>query len=404
MLFDYRINNTAPNSPGVNAAQTSNGNPDVTTSSVRVTKGGQTIRDVYKRYKALGLISPNLPELSFPELKARLEALEKNLQQSFGQTDFTPLSDCDTYFKLLTSLRDSVLSTDDTSWSKKYLDQEKPFVLKPSSVGGKNGVLTYIYNNNTRASLQLQVNAYSQLKQLVDGYKVDLAKNKTLGPDTGTFTIDGKKQTSQVTKINKLKIQSSITPNTSVDSDSVRKSLNSSEIDWAETFKIRYKREALSTDEISGLTASESIFFIPFSNNTGNSNILPTYNFVFDGPGDFSDILDKTFEDLSGQKEKIVAALNEFLSKKIEGNDGLGFKPTMRNIMAMIFASVEAFYRLMDDVHSQAWSQRLNPIRKNAVFDNTKSSVSTDSKDLIQQTAQNALKDIPVYPWPQYFV
>ena len=35
----------------------------------------------------------------------------------------------------------------------------------------------------------------------------------------------------------------------------------------------------------------------------------------------------KTFEDLSGQKENIVAALNEFLSKKIEGNDGLGFKP-----------------------------------------------------------------------------
>ena len=118
---------------------------------------------MYKRYKALGLISPNLPELSFPELKARLEALEKNLQQSFGQTDFTPLSDCDTYFKLLTSLRDNVLSpNDDTSWFKKYIDQEKIFVLKSDSVGGKNGVFTYIYNNNTRASLQLQVNAYSQ--------------------------------------------------------------------------------------------------------------------------------------------------------------------------------------------------------------------------------------------------
>ena len=435
---DYRINNTAPNSPGVNAAQVSNGNPDVTTSSVRVTKGGQTIRDVYKRYKALGLISPNLPELSFPELKARLEALEKNLQQSFGQTDFTPLSDCDTYFKLLTSLRDNVLSpNDDTSWFKKYIDQEKIFVLKSDSVGGKNGVFTYIYNNNTRASLQLQVNAYSQLKQLVDGYKVDLAKNKTLS-DPGTFTIDGKKQTSKVTKINNLNIQPTIVPsaiqppyvatgfsvgeirgllssnrvvnnlvNSSSDlvgSDSVRKSLTDFNIDWAETFKIRNKREALFPEEINELAKKESIFFKPFPDNTDGTSIPPTYNFVFDGPGNFSDIIDKTFEDLSGQKEKIVLALNEFLSKKIEGNDGLGFKPTMRNIMAMIFASVEAFYRLMDDVHSQAWSQRLNPIRKNAVFDNTKSSVSTDSKNLVQQTDQNALKDIPVYPWPQYFV
>jgi hypothetical protein len=39
---------------------------------------------------------------------------------------------------------------------KNTLTKKKYFVLKPSAVGGKNGVLTYIYNNNTRASLQLQ--------------------------------------------------------------------------------------------------------------------------------------------------------------------------------------------------------------------------------------------------------
>jgi hypothetical protein len=401
---DYRINSTAPNPPGVNAAQASNGNPDVTTKSVRVTRGGQTIRDVYKRYKALGLISPNLPELSFPQLRARLDSLEPNLQKSFGQADFTPLSDCDTYFKLLTNLRDTILSNDDTSWFRRYVDQEKFFVLNPNVVGGKTNVLTYIYNTNTRANTQLQIDAYSQLKQLVDTFKADLAKNKTLGPDTGTFIIDGKKQTSQVTKINNLKIDSNTTDtNIPLTSDSVRKRLNSSDINWAETFKIRKKREAQNTKEIDDLEIEESIFFQTVEKKT-TPIILPTYNFVFEGPGNFSDIIDKTFEDLSGQKEKIVLALNEFLSKKIEGDDGLGFKPTMRNIMAMIFASVEAFYRLMDDVHSQAWNQRLNPIRKNAVYDNTKSSVSTDSKDLVQQTAQNALKDIPVYPWPQYFV
>ena len=240
---------------------------------------------------------------------------------------------------------------DDTSWFKKYIDQEKIFVLKSDSVGGKNGVFTYIYNNNTRASLQLQVNAYSQLKQLVDGYKVDLAKNKTLS-DPGTFTIDGKKQTSKVTKINNLNIQPTIVPsaiqppyvatgfsvgeirgllssnrvvnnlvNSSSDlvgSDSVRKSLTDFNIDWAETFKIRNKREALFPEEINELAKKESIFFKPFPDNTDGTSIPPTYNFVFDGPGNFSDIIDKTFEDLSGQKEKIVLALNEFLSKKLK--------------------------------------------------------------------------------------
>jgi hypothetical protein len=120
-----------------------------------------------------------------------------------------------------------------------------------------------------------RVNAYSQLKQLVDGYKVDLAKNKTLS-DPGTFTIDGKKQTSKVTKINNLNIQPTIVPsaiqppyvatgfsvgeirgllsskrvvnnlvNSSSDlvgSDSVRKSLTDFNIDWAETFKIRRQK------------------------------------------------------------------------------------------------------------------------------------------------------------------
>jgi hypothetical protein len=396
---DFRVNSTAPQSGQVNASLSSIGNTSTQTQSIRTTKGYQTIRDVYKKYKAEGLISPDLPELSFPELRARLEALEKNLQISFGQADFTPLSDVETYFKLLTKLRDDITGPD--GWFSKYVDPNKQFVLNSSLVDGQQNVITYIYNEKTIKDPQLRTDAYNQLKELIVSYTTDLKKNKTLGLG-GNFTVENVKYDSEIKDINKINIKNS--PPNSIDPDVVRKAIDSKEINWRETFILRNKREPVGGEE-NLLAIQESTFFIAIeSTNSEGSLVLPTYNFVFEGKNNFSGIIDTVFGEISQKKELIVTKLSEFLSKKIEGDDGLGFKPTLRNIMAMIFASVEAFYRLMDDVHSQAWAQRLNPIRKRAVYDDTKTSVSSDSKDLVQRTSNNGLAGIPVYPWPQYFV
>jgi len=406
---DFKINATAPQTGALNAAQNSvvigntggQQNATTTTTNVRTTKGYQKIKEVYARYKAEQLISPTLPELSFPELKARLEGLEKFLIQSFGQADFTPLSDVDTYFKLITKFDNDISSPVDDSWFKKYIDVDLPFVLLSKRANNQSGVRTWIYNKATRDNPQKRIDAYNELRQLVTEYEIQLAKNKTLG-DNGSFTIDGVKQGSQINVVKNIKVSPSTT--LYVSEDTFRKAISIDEIDWYETFIARNNREPRNGEE-NVLKLESILFFIPVQTENENQQIIqPTFNFVFDGSGNFSDVISKTFNEISKQKEKIVAALTAFLAKKIEGPNGLGFKPTMRNIMAMIFASIEAFYRLMDDVHSDAWSKRLHPYRKAAVYGDDKSSTTTDSKNLTQTTNTPNLSNIPVYPWPQYYV
>ena len=402
---DYRISATVAQSAAVNAALSSNGDTTSLTTNVRTTKGMEKIKNVYKKYKAEGLIPQNLPELSVPELRIRLFALEGNLQQSFGQSDFTPISDVNTYSATLTKLRDDVTSNDPNSWFVKYIDQDKQFVLDSNKTSGET-IITWIFNQKIRSDISNQsaVDAYNQLRKLIVQYRDVLDKNKTLGLN-GNFTVDGKKYQSEISTLNALFVAPSVKE--MAIPDTFRKALSPQDIDWVQTFEIRNKRKGTDA-EVAELAAKESLFFRPTFQQTEKDVLLPTYNFVFDGNyfgvPSFNTLIDKTFSDISKQKEKLIGALSEFLAKKIEGPNGLGFKPTMRNIMGMLFASVEAFYLMMDDVHREAWSQRLNPIRKQAVFDGAKTSVTPDSKNLTQTTAGNTLASIPVYPWPLYYV
>ena len=402
---NYRISATAAQTGAVNAALTSNGNTTNLTTNINTSKGIEKIKNVYKKYKAEGLIPADLPELSVPELRIRLYTLESNLNKSFGQAEFTPLSDVNTYSEALTKLRDDITSTDPNSWFSKYIDQDKKFVLDTNKTSGET-IITWIYNNTIRsdASSQLAVDAYNQLRKLIIEYKKVLDENKTLGLN-GNFTVDGIKYQSQISTLNALFVAPSVKE--MAIPDTFRRALSPQDIDWKQTFQIRNSR--VGTDaEVALLAAQESQFFKPIFEQTNERIFLPTYNFIFDetyfGIPSFNSLIDKTFAEVSKQKEKLVLALSEFLEKKIEGPNGLGFKPTMRNIMGMIFASVEAFYLIMDDVHRDAWAQRLNPIRKRAVFDGAKTSVTPDSKNLVQTTNENSLANIPVYPWPLYYV
>src|SRR5210317_399602 len=113
--------------------------------------------------------------------------------------------------------------------------------------------------------------------------------------------------------------------------------------------------------------------------------------------------IDDTFKD---KRKKIEEELSEALAKKIISSDvGLGFNPTINNVLAVICACAEGFYRLMDEVADNAWEERTNPKRLSAIIPPQKS-FGEDGKRLLNQvtttggTLQN--KSI-VYPWPQYF-
>ena len=111
------------------------------------------------------------------------------------------------------------------------------------------------------------------------------------------------------------------------------------------------------------------------------------------------DLTGKMSKDLKVIREEIETALTESLSELLVSKDnGIGFTPTIRNVLAVIFANGEAFLRLLDEVHTKAWDVSGSTIRKDAIFDKDVSTASPDTKDV------NVNADIPVYPWPQYIV
>lgn len=408
---DFRVQSSGQEPPAIQAARASTGNDLTLTTNVRTTKGQSNINNMYAKYKRLGLVKLDLPELSIPSLLARLELLEKNILQGFGQTDFTPLSDIENYVKLMNDFYNDVYGNDDTSWFSRYIDRTQVFAYKTRKEDTLENVepevlQTYIFKN-TINNTQARLDAYSQLVQLVTNYKSALAKNPTLGLN-GSFTIDNiSDHTTEICTVDNITINN---PSKSVNNqnvlieDTFRKSITAKEIDFEKTFELRNKRKPTQTELVQFETENLK-FFTPTALRVGNEvATYPTYNFVFDGKNNFDGLYNQIIGEISKQKEKVVLALTVFLNKKIEGPNGLGFRPTIRNIMAMIFASVEAFYLMMDDVHTSAWSQRTNPKRKQAIFNNTLSSASSDTKDNTPTLDSQSLSEIPVYPWPQYFV
>ena len=88
--------------------------------------------------------------------------------------------------------------------------------------------------------------------------------------------------------------------------------------------------------------------------------------------GEFLDLIGQMEKDLLNTKDEITKKLGDELNKVIkdgsDGKSGLGFTPTIRNVLAIFFANGEAFLRLMDDCHSEAWSKRNSEVRKKSIL------------------------------------
>lgn len=384
---EYQVN-PVQQPPAVGAAQTSNGNNLLTTFNIKTSRGRDYIKQIYQKYKNAGLLKKDFPELTFAEFLAAIQGLEKFLEQSYGLADFSPLDDGDTYFKLLNDYREIITDqSSSSSWFSMNVDPSKPYVLniEPDT---QETLIAWIFNENKRKNKQEALNGLAELEKIVNNYTNTLGTNKTYGLN-GSFVIENNRFSSGVKSITKIDakispVVSAITYNTFV------KQITPDNINWEATFEMRNKRKPLS-GETESLRQKESEFFSTvLSENSLNVPIFPTYNFVFEGKKNFLGIIDQCFKEFAEQRLLVTNELNNFLAKKIEGPTGLGFKPTIRNVMGIIFASIEAFYRLMDQVHSDAWDKRNNPIRKRAIFteDNPDKPNSTDTQ--------------PVYPWPLY--
>ena len=344
--------------------------------------GYQKIKELYSEYKSKGLIPDDFPELTVKQLSYKLEVFVKQILDKFTKQNMDPLTNLDSYSKSLDEYTRRVYYTQDSnnqSWFYQYMDTDKFFVLN-------SGVKVYTFKKEFQEKANKRKNAPSELEGIIKKFNAELDGNKTVGTN-GSYTIDNTTE--------KPSITSKITL------DTFKYPLDENDIDWKESYKQRKKVSNVSDADVK-IFQSEIIAQGAFNSRDTvqrNGQKETVYNyFIFEGsPKTFIGLTNQMFKDLDSYRQKIQNALTNALSKLLldKGNNGIGFVPNIRNILAVLFANGEAFLRLMDDIHGKAWDQRDNVIRKEAIFDKTVKSAS-------QEPSENETD--PVYPWPQFIV
>jgi hypothetical protein len=362
--------------------QTTNGNPgqfsDVDDAIVE--KGYQKIKEMYSEYKTKGLIADDFPEITLVQLQDRVENFIKNTLDNFSKQNLTPLTDLDQYQNDLNEYSKNVFYTTKVSWFDKYMDQKNFYVLKET----KKRVYTFKTEINTPDKKQ---NAISELKSLISKYNDILSKNNTVGSN-GKYTVNNKEK--------KLSIPNGI----SYDTFLIK--LQENDVDLEETYRQRGGKnqptgsdiQNLLNDLISGKYFSSAVITLK------DGQIIPEIqNFIFEGNNRFIDLIDRMGKDLKARREEVETELTNALGNLLQDkNNGIGFVPNIRNVLAVIFASGEAFLRMMDDVHTKAWEQRDNKYRKEVIFNKQIANASADN--LLTGDVANQ----PVYPFPQLIV
>jgi hypothetical protein len=346
-------------------------------------KGYQKIVEVYSEYKAKGLIAPDFPELTLVQLMIKLDQFEQNIMNSFDKTEVESLTNIRNYKGILTQYFNSVRGAN-TSWFNTYLDP-KPVVLT-------NGQNVYFFKELEQ---KVKTEAITLLQKNITEFNKSLAENPTVG-SKGLTPIP-----------NPIKYEMiEIAP------------IQPTDVNWTETTRIRtgivlptvadennIKTEIFEKSLKPTLEKSKPELLVP-------DTVVPQKCFTFEGEGRF----DKQIALLETQANKKLSEYESDISakllRKIEDTaTGIGFKPTARNIIAVIMASAEGFIRLLDDVHTNAWNVKYDPIRRLAILDNPSSAPSTETRGdvKISASAQSDNQGLstakePVYPWPQFFV
>ena len=347
-------------------------------------KGYQKIVEVYSEYKAKGLISPDFPELTLAQLMIKLQTFEIQIMDSFDKTEVESLTNIRNYKGILTQYFNSVRGAN-TSWFNTYLD--------PNPVVLTNGNNVYFFKELEQ---KVKDAAITLLQENITRFNKSLAENPTLG-SKGLTPI----------------------PNPIEDKMIVIEPPQTTDVNWTETTRIRTGIVLPTITDENNIKASifEKSFKATTLEQSKPESLVPDKVvsqkcFIFEGEGRF----DKQIALLETQANKKLSEYESDISakllRKIEDKaTGIGFKPTVRNIIAVIMASAEGFIRLLDDVHTNAWNVKYDPVRRLAILDNPSSAPSTETMGevKISASAQNDNEGLstakePVYPWPQFFV
>ena len=324
-----------------------------------VSRGYQKMKELYSEYKAKGLVDDDFPEITITQLKSRLDRFIKNILEKFTKENLGVLTELDNFQTQLTEFQKKVFFYGD-SWFETYMDKTTSYTLKDTKE------VVYIFKKEY--DLNKQAEAETKLSGIFTEYQKLFDSNSVAGKN-GSYTVGGKTTKSEV-PVNATveKCYAKINPLT--------------DIDFAKTYEERTGKPAKTQTELDTFIAA---------------NAIPpnTKFFVFEGTDYFIGITEKAAKNSSTLRREIEEKISENLNEQLSNKEtGVGFKPTIRNVLAVFFAQGEAFIRLMDDVHSKAWDIRENKYRQQAIFGSNSSAPSVDVKSSTQNNE-------PIYPWPQ---
>jgi hypothetical protein len=373
---------------------TPKGNPNATTvpsTPKNYTLGYQKIKEVYNEYKSKGMISDDMPELTITQLQKRLDTFIKDTLKAWGEVNMEPLTNIEKYQKDLFKFKGEVFTIED-SWFKTNLDRGKTIILND-----KIGTKVYTLKPGLMATRQKEEESRAKLFTIFGTYNKLLNENPTLGKG-GNYTIGGKKENSEVN--NKLEIGTGNNLPTWINFEVLPEN-----VDYKKSYSATYNKNPDAPEN--------SIDFSGFQTNLKTEISLiktkleqekeqaqqnktpPPYEkfYAFENKGNFLDRITQMEKSVLIKRNEITKKLGDELNKIIKegsaGKSGLGFTPTIRNVLAVLFANGEAFLRLMDDCHREAWNKRDSDVRKKSILG---SKVSSDSKNEL------------IYPWPQFVV
>jgi len=375
--------------------------------TVRSTRGYDAIKSAYSTYKSKGLIDEDFPELTLNQMLMKLENFERYVMEAYGKEDMSVLNDIDLYNQKIDDFRSKIFGRITDNWSSKYIDFNSGFITKTPNQPTLYTLRKELITGEN--ALQNIENAKSDLTSIINEYNTLLNENTTFG-EVGECEINGEK------------IETSLYSSIKSD-DLILESLDLNNIDYEKTYQVQNNKvptdQELSdfTNKIKSELSIESNVIDASTLQLENSTPNKTF-FIFGDILGSSKFNDRSFlgklqqlqDKFETKRQEVEEKLSIALAEKIKSPDvGLGFSPTIKNVMAVICASADGFLKLMDQVHDDAWEQRKNPIRLSAVITPEKSDgtealgVGSLLETLNSVNSQNNNNPI-VYPWPQYYV
>jgi len=315
--------------------------------------GYQKILEVYKDYKSKGLIDADFPELTVAELINKLELFQQNILNNANKVSVEVLTDGKKYQKTLNDYYKKVRG-DVKCWFTKYINV-RPVVFNSGKLGYtlKKEILDKAAEGKIKE-------VDDELKAIIKKYTDLLKDNKSFG-DNGVF-----------------KIKNNITYDFLISNDT--------DIDWQSTYSSRTGN--ILTVPLNTQEYIDKLFDVYFEYKIADIKYTtPIYYFNI-----FIDEINKMESIFIKEINRIERDLSEKLALQIANNQtGIGFAPTIKNVVAVIMASTEGFLRLLDDVHNNAWNVRLDEDRISSVFGDERIDDNTNQEEI-------------VFPWPQVYI